>query len=421
VRRGPPSSRTILVAWALYDFGNSAFSAIVQATVWPVYYATGVVGNTDGRGDFWLGLIVSVAMILVAFMSPVAGGIADHAGARKLFLIGFTLTAVAAMALLATVRPGMVLRGFLLGVVGLVAFEAAIVFYNSYLPRIAEPNRLGRASAAGFAAGYAGSLIALLTALPFVTSGATRATFVVTAALFGVFAIPSLVVLPTDTGTHTGLATAIGRGVRETWATLGEIASRSERTSMRRFLIAYLVYEDGVNTVIWFSAPFASTTLGFSFTEIIVLFMVVQMTALVGALAWARPADRLGPKTVVSVTLVQWAAVTLIAFFVTAKWHFWVVAILAGTGLGAIQAASRTFMATLVPPGREAEFFGFYGLVGKTGAILGPVLFGTVSTVLGGNQRAAIVAVGAFFGAGFALLRRVQAGGPTAGSPRVLS
>jgi UMF1 family MFS transporter len=177
--------------------------------------------------------------------------------------------------------------------------------------------------------------------------------------------------------------------------------------------LAYLFYEDGVNTVIAFAGVFAAKTLGFAMTEIIALFMVIQITALAGSAVWARPTDRRGPKFVVGMMLIQWTAVTVAAYFVEVPWHFWIVAVLAGTGLGAIQAASRTFMATLVPAGREAEFFGFYALVGKSGAILGPFVFGLTSTLLGGNQRVAIMTVGLFFVAGLLLLRRVPAGGPT--------
>jgi UMF1 family MFS transporter len=184
---------------------------------------------------------------------------------------------------------------------------------------------------------------------------------------------------------------------------------------MRRFLTSYLVYEDGVNTVILFAAVFASKTLGFTATEIIGLFLVVQISALIGSALWARPTDTRGPRFVVTVTLVQWAAVTVLSFFVQAKWEFWLVAVLAGTGLGAVQAASRTFMATLIPAGREAEFFGFYSLVGKTGAVMGPFVFGLVSWLMSGNQRAAILAIGLFFIVGLALLSRVRAGGPTGG------
>ncbi len=407
------SPRRTIAAWTLYDFANSSFAAIIQATIWPAYYANLVVGNAEGRGDFWWGLAVSTSMLLVALTSPLMGGIADHAGVRKPFFVWFTVAAVAATALMATVGPGMVLWGFALAVAGIVTYEAAWVYYNSYLPRIAAPDALGRVSAAGFAVGYAGSLVAFLAAFPLAAAKAYWACFLASAALFAVFSIPAFVILPPDVRHPVPLRAAVARGVTETLATLREIMRLPERAQMRRFLVSYLVYEDGVNTVITFSAVFAAKTLGFSFTEIIALFMTVQVTALLGAAAWARPTDTQGPKLVVSVTLVQWAAVTVLAYFVQEKWQFWAVAVLAGTGLGAIQAASRTFMATLVPSGREAEFFGFYSLVGKTGAIMGPLVFGAVSAALRGDQRAAIVAVGLFFVVGSILLRRVRAGGPT--------
>jgi UMF1 family MFS transporter len=409
----PHAPRRVVQAWTLYDFANSAFAAIVLATVFPVYYAQGVVGAAGGRGDLMWTLAVSSSMAVVALASPVLGGIADHAGVRKPFLIALTLVSVTATALLATVGPGMVARGFGLVVVAIVTFEAAFVFYNSYLPRIVTADHVGRVSAAGFAVGYAGSVVAFVAAFPIVRAEAYWASFLTVAAQFGIFAVPAFVILPGDSGPATSLGRAIARGVSDTFRTLREIARRPERREVRRFLLAYLVYEDGVNTVVTVSAVFAAGTLGFAFTEIIGLFLVVQVTALLGAAVWGPPTDRRGPRFVVIAMLIQWAAVTLLAYFVTAKWQFWVVAVLAGTGLGAIQAASRTFMATLVEPGREAEFFGFYSLVGKTGAIGGPLVFGGVSWVLDGNQRAAILAVGLFFVTGLVLLSRVRAGGPT--------
>jgi UMF1 family MFS transporter len=410
------SSLRTIIAWTLYDFANSAFAAIVLSTVYPAYFANLVVGNETGRGDFLWGSAISTAMVIGALTSPLLGGVADHAGARKRFFIGFTVVCVAATALMATVRPGMVLWGWVLAVVGVVTYEAAIVYYNSYLPRIAPPDRLGRVSAAGFAVGYAGSLVAFLAAYPFAVVDAFWGCFLSAAILFAVTSVPSFIVLPADQRHPTPLGVAAARGARVTLATLREILTAPERVHMRRFLGSYLIYEDGVNTVVTFAGVFAAKTLGFSFKEIILLFMLVQITALVGSAVWARPTDARGPRFVVRVTLVQWAAVTVLAFFVQAKWHFWIVAVLAGTGLGAVQAASRTFMATLVPREREAEFFGFYALVGKTGAVMGPIVFGLVSWLLSGNQRAAIVAVGLFFVVGFLLLGRVGAGGPTTGA-----
>jgi MFS transporter, UMF1 family len=408
-----PSSLRTIVAWTLYDFANSAFAAIVLSTVYPAYYANLVVGNETGHGDFLWGAAISTAMVIGALTSPLLGGVADHAGTRKRFFVGFTVVCVATTALMATVQPGMALWGWVLAVVGVVTYEAGTVYYNSYLPRIAPPGQLGRVSAAGFAVGYAGSLVAFLAAYPFAARDAFWGCFLSAAVLFAVMSLPSFIVLPGDQRHPMSMGVAAARGARLTLATLREILTSPERVHMRRFLGSYLIYEDGVNTVVTFAGVFAAKTLGFSFKEIILLFMLVQITALVGSALWARPTDLRGPRFVVRVTLVQWAAVTVLAFVVQEKWHFWVVAVLAGTGLGAVQAASRTFMATLVPPEREAEFFGFYALVGKTGAVLGPVVFGLVSWLLSGNQRAAIVAVGLFFVVGFVLLGRVAAGGPT--------
>ena len=405
--------RTI-VAWCLYDFANSSISALVVATIFPVWYAQAIVGNADGRGDFWWGLASSTTMVIVALASPLLGGIADHAGVRKPFFVALTVASVVGSALLATLRPGMVLRGFLLAVLTLVTYEAAIVYYNAYLPSLAPRERLGSVSGIGFAVGYAGSIVAFLAAYPLVAASRYGTCFVVAAAQFLVFALPAFVVLPADTRHAMTLGAATARGLSDTLATLREILRDPTRLPLRRFLVSYLLYEDGVNTVIFFAGIFAAKTLGFTFTEIIVLFVLVQLTALLGSAAWARPTDRRGPKFVVAATLVQWFAVTVLSYFVTAKWQFWVVAVLAGTGLGAVQAASRAFMAMLVPRGREAEFFGFYSLVGKTGAILGPLVFGGVSRAMAGDQRAAIAAVGLFFLVGLLLLTRVPAARPRA-------
>ena len=148
-------------------------------------------------------------------------------------------------------------------------------------------------------------------------------------------------------------------------------------------------------------------------TQLIGLYILVQVTALVGAFLWGKPTDRLGPKAVVLYMLALWIGVVVAAYGVRTQNQFYLLAVVAGTGLGAIQAASRTFMATLIPRGREGEFFGCYVLCGKTASILGPILFGAVSHATGGNQRAAILAVGSFFVIGLILLSRVRAGGPT--------
>ena len=398
----------VIAAWTLYDFANSAFAAVIFATIYAAYYALGVVGNADGSGDLWWGRVVSVSMGVVALTSPLLGGVADRAGIRRGLFITFTTLGVAATALMATVEPGMIAWGFLLGVLGNVGYESALVYYNAYLPGLAPPTHQGRVSAWGFAVGYAGSIVALLAALPFVQARNFGGAFLVTAALYGIFSLPAFIMLPPTPPGRVSVLTAARQGAAEVWATIGKIWRLPD---LRRFLGAYFVYEDGVNTVIAFSAIFAAQTLAFPMERLITLYILVQVSALLGALVWARPTDRLGPRRVVMVTLCQWAAVVVAAYFVETQTQFWVLAVAAGTGLGAVQAASRAFLARLAPPGMEAELFGFYSLCGKSAAVMGPLIFGGVSHAAGGNQRAGILAVGAFFVIGFALLTRVEGGG----------
>jgi UMF1 family MFS transporter len=191
-------------------------------------------------------------------------------------------------------------------------------------------------------------------------------------------------------------------------ATLREIVGQREA---RRFLLAYFVYEDGVNTVIVFSSILAAVTFGFTPTELIVLYLVVQVTALAGAFLLSKPTDLWGPKRVVLIALLLWSLVAVTAYAVQTKNGFWAVACIAGLGLGSVQAGSRAFFAQFVPREKEAEYFGVYSLVGKTSAIMGPLVFGQVSAAFG-SQRPAILSIALFFIIGLVLIARVKAGGP---------
>jgi UMF1 family MFS transporter len=405
-------NRRAVTAWVLYDFANSSFAAVIMGTIYAAYYALAVVGNEKGEGDLWWGRVVSVSMATVALTSPLLGSIADRAGVRLRLFVAFTLLAVLGTALMATVEPGMVFRGFVLAVVANVGFEGALVYYNAWLPQLAPRGMEGRISAWGFAVGYAGSIVALLVALPFVEAKAFAGAFVSTAVLFGSLALPAFFLLPPAPGQGLTVGEAFRRGGADVAAGIRTIVAHRD---LRRFFGAYFFYEDGVNTVIAFSAIFAAQTLGFPMERLIILYVVVQVSALLGALAWSRPTDKLGPRRVVMITLAQWIAVVVAAYFVETQTQFYVVAIIAGTGLGAVQAASRALLATLAPPGMEAEIFGFYSLCGKSAAIMGPLVFGSISHAAGGNQRLGILAIGAFFVIGLAVLARMRAGGPTAG------
>lgn len=400
-----------IIAWCLYDLANSVYAAVIPATIWSAYYAGSIVGGPEGAK--WWGRAVSVTMLFVAISSPFLGAIADLAGWRKRLLITYTLMSVAGTALLASVDRGMVIYGFLVSVIAGIGFEGAIVFYNSYLNDLTSPDRQGRLSGMGFAVGYAGSFLGLAAAYPLVRAQMFTAVFALAALMFLAFAIPALLWLPRDQKLTVKPLSAGIAGMHATNRTFREIL---KTPSLRWFLFSFLLYDDGINTVIAFSAIFARQGLGFSMTELILVYVCVQLSALLGAALWAKPTDTKGPKFVVMATLVQWIVVVGLMYFVQTGWQFFVVAVLAGTGLGAVQSASRAFMATLIPRGREGEYFGFYSLCGKGAAILGPLLFGEISSATG-DLRLAALSVLVFFIAGAVILAFVKAGGPTIARP----
>lgn len=396
--------RTIYV-WALYDFANSVYPAVITATIFGVYFTTRIVGNETGLGDLWWGRVISGSMLFVALSSPLLGSVADGAGMRKRMLLFYTYLCVVCVGLFTTIQPGMILWAFALAVLANIGFEGALVFYNAYLPNIAPPERQGFVSGVGFGVGYAGSAVGLLIALPLVARERFDLTWLAVAGFFALFSLPTFFGLPADGRGDRTVVQAAVEAVTGFKRLVGDVVRLRD---IRRFLLAFFMYIDGVNTTIYFAAIFAATTLGFSNQELIYLFLVVQMSAMVGAFALAKPTDLWGPKRVISLTLVLWTTVAFIAYFVDSKTVFFMIAVLAGVGLGAVQAASRALMAALIPEGKEAEMFGFYAFCGKSSSVVGPLVFGGVSHGLGGEQRAAILSVALFFLVGLALLQRVR-------------
>ncbi len=398
-----------IISWCLFDFANSSYSAVIAAVIFPVYYTTVIAGNESGLGDLWWGRAISLSMAVVALTSPFMGGIADHAGLRKRFLVVYTLASALSVASLSMLEKGMYIEGFFIIAIANIGMEGGLVFYNSYLPLIASQDKQGRLSGWGFAVGYAGSIIALLIALSLIKQGQYTMVWLSTALFFVLFALPAFLYLPSESSNKkTNILLAAKNGIKGTIDTLREIIGNREQ---RKFLASYLLYEDGVNTVIVFSSIFAATTLKFNTEELILLYLLVQITALSGAFIMAKPIDTLGPKRVVIISLILWTIVSVAAYFVYSKEAFFAVAITAGLGLGTVQAASRAFFAQFIPTGKEAEYFGVYALVGKTSAIIGPLIFGYMS-VLYGSQRPAILSIVFLFLAGMTLLHFVKGGMP---------
>lgn len=401
-------NRRQIISWCLFDFANSSYSAVIAAVIFPVFFVTSIVGNASGQGDVWWGRAISLSMAIVALSSPLLGGIADYSGRRKLLLFLYTATAVIAVSMFSFLEKGMVLEGFMLVLIANIGMEGGLVFYNSFLPEIAERQYQGRVSAWGFGVGYAGSILSLLFALPLVKTGRFSEIWIMVALFFAFFSLPAFIYLPKDRQSELSVAGSAVKGWSYFLSVMKEILANRQ---LRRFMICYLVYEDGVNTVIVFSSIFAATTLGFSPQELIGLYLIVQITALAGAFVMARPIDCWGPKKVVTISLMLWSVVAVAAYFIEAKREFLVLASVAGLGLGTVQAASRAFFTQFIPFGRESEYFGIYSLVGKSSAVLGPLLFGYISSTFG-SQRPAILAVSLFFAGGLVLVRTVKAGGP---------
>jgi UMF1 family MFS transporter len=395
-------------SWCLFDFANSSYSAVIAAVIFQVYYINVIVGNADGRGDLWWGRAISLSMFVVSITSPFLGGIADYAGRRKQLLAVYTFICIVAVACFSLLSPGAALFGFFLIALANIGMEGGLVFYNAFLPQIAPKEYQGRVSGWGFSIGYAGSILSLLIALPFARTGHLDLVWPMVAIFFAVFSLPALLFLPPDAPVAVSPLQAGIRGFQSAVATLKEILQRQEA---RKFLLAYLIYEDGVNTVIIFSSSLAATTFGFNQGELIGLYLAVQVTALVGAFILSRPTDTWGPKKVVFFSLLLWTMIATAAFFVQTKSQFWVIACTAGLGLGSVQAGTRAFFTQFIPSGREAEYFGAYSLVGKSSAIAGPLVFGIISSTFK-SQRPAILSIAAFFVIGLVLLSRVRGGGP---------
>ncbi len=397
-------NRRQILSWCLYDFANSSYSAVITAVIFPVYFVK-VIAEDPATGDLWWGRAVSLSMLVVAVTSPVLGGISDHAGLRKRLLVAYSLVCVVSVGFLAFVGEGMVFEAFLLVIVANAAMEGALVFYNAYLPDIAPKDQLGRVSGWGFGLGYAGSVLALLLALLLMRNGAIRLSWPMVSVFFLVFSLPAFRFLPRDRPSgRPGRAALVG--LKSTLRLLAEVL-RTRR--VRRFLLAYWLYKDGVNTIIIFSSIYASVTLGFTGSELVILYLLVQVSAMAGSVALSVPTDRWGAKSVVVLSLLLWIAVTVSAYLVDDKGAFWAIATMAGLGLGSVQAASRALFSGFIPHGKEGEYFGIYALAGKTSAVIGPALFGMISSAAG-SQRPAVLSVLVLFVLGLAVLSSVETG-----------
>ncbi|MCK9425561.1 MAG: MFS transporter [Ignavibacteriaceae bacterium] len=397
------SSKLKIFVWTLFDFANTSYSMIIVTFLYAVYFKQ-TVNEGKPIGDLYWSLGTSIAMLITAIISPVLGAIADYSAGKKRFLLFFTLQCILATALLTFVEKGNVLSGLILFIIANVGFEAGLVFYDAFLPEITSPKNYGRVSGYGFGMGYVGSLVCLAFVYPFIQSGQIKITFLIAAVFFMVFSLPLFLKLH-DTRKIVEAPTSYLRiGFKRVFWTLKHIKNYK---NLSLFLLSYFFYIEGVNTVIFFSGNYASSTLHFSNIELLIFFITVQTTAILGSVVLGIVADSIGQKRTIMISLVIWLMTILLAYFTQQKEMFYVVGLLAGIAMGSSQSTSRSFMSKLTPDEKKTELFGFYSFFGKSSAILGPLVFGYISYVTG-NQRYAISSIAFFFLIGLLILFKVK-------------
>ena len=406
-------SRPIL-SWALYDWANSVFATTVIAGFFPVFFKQYWSAGTDAvTSTAQLGFANSIGSAFILVAAPVLGAIADGAGARKTFLGAFTALGVAASAGLWFVGQGDWSTAAVVYVLASVGFSGAVVFYDALLVAVSEPARYDEVSAFGYSLGYIGGglLFAVNVAMTlspdtFGLAGpaeAVRLSFVMVAVWWLVFSIPLFRHVPEPPRTATA-ASATAMGLRSLLKTLREC--RTTHRTAGVFLLAYFFYIDGVHTIIRMAVDYG-LSLGFPSDSLIVALLITQFVGFPAALGFGLVAARVGPKPTLYAGVAVYGAVTVWAYFMTTVAEFYVLAVVVGLVQGGVQAISRSLYARCVPAAQSGEFFGFFNMIGRFAAILGPSLV-AVTGLLTGSSRLGILSVIALLVAGMVLLTRVR-------------
>ncbi|WP_432822779.1 MFS transporter [Trichloromonas sp.] len=416
------SKRKAWFGWCMYDWANSAFATVILAAVLPVYFVALVppegarlslfgLTRTMPASALW-GYAVSCSMLAVALAAPYLGAYADKRGRRRLLLIVFALTGAAATSLLALAGPGDYLLAALLFIIANIGFAAGNIFYNAFLPALADGTELDRLSARGFATGYIGGGLMLLLAFALIQGydlfgfadrgAATRAGFFITGLWWALFSLPTFRHVREGVFIHAPEPLPTGfKGYLQTFAHIRRYPD------LLRFLLAFLFYNDGIQTIIVVSAIFAREELGLSQGSILGCFLMIQFVAMPGSLLFGRLAEQYGAKHSVLLSLILFIAVTIYAYTMHQGWEFWILGLVVALILGGSQAISRSLFAALVPADKSAEFFGFYAISGKFASIFGPLVFALIADFTG-SSRLSILALAVFFLVGIALLSQVD-------------
>jgi MFS transporter, UMF1 family len=405
--------RPELRAWAMYDWANSAFWATI-ILIFPFYNVrVAHTGEPAAVANAHYAMATTVSMLIIAVLSPVLGAIADYAGVKKKMLAAFLVLGIPATALMFFIGPGDWRLALTLFALASIGVTGSIVFYESLLPHVAGPDEVDRVSAAGFALGYIGS--GLLMAANLVTimrphwfgladsAAAMRVSFVSVAVWWLIFSVPLFRRVPEpprrlEAG-ERGTENPFQAGFKRLGGTFRELRGYRQAFLM---LIAFLVYNDGIQTIIRMAAPYAAE-MGLPETAAMGALLLVQFVGLPFTFLFGALAGRIGPKRSIFLALAVYLVITLTAYHMKNIVHFMLLAAMVGTVMGGAQAISRSLFSSLIPRHKSAEFFAFYSVFEKFASVFGPALFATVIASTG-SGRGAILALNAFFIVGAGIL-----------------
>ncbi|MBU1394749.1 MAG: MFS transporter [Gammaproteobacteria bacterium] len=396
----------------MYDFANSGYTTVVITAVFGAYFVAVVAGNAPWATFAWtLALAVSYALIMLT--APLVGAWADAHASKKKGLWLTTLGCVGFTAALYFAAPGALALAIAALVLSNYFFGTGENLIAAFLPELARPRALGRVSGWGWSLGYVGGLASLGASLAYIGwaqgQGQGAADFVpvamlITAAIFALASLPTLLML------RERAIPLPGHTPRNAWRqvryTLGHL---SQLPDLKRFLVCTVLYQAGIQAVITLAAIYASQVFRFDTQQTILLVLVVNITAAIGAFAFGYVQDRIGHVRAIALTLAGWIAMVLIAWAAPDERMFWLAANIAGLCMGASQSAGRAMVGLLAPPAHQAEFFGLWGLAVKCASIVGPLTYGIASWLTAGDHRQALLITGAWFVAGLWVLRGIRA------------
>ena len=401
-------------SWAGYDFANSGYTTVVLTAVFNAYFVSVVANGADWATLAWtVTLAVSNAAVMVAM--PVIGAYADLRARKQWLLRLSTIGCVLSTAALALAGRGDVAIAVVAIVVSNFFFQVGVSLIGAFLPEIARPHALGKVSGWGWSFGYLGGLATLAVCLGYVTwaqrHGSTPENFVpvtmlITAAIFAIASLPALTILreravPQSEGSLDAVRTSMSRLA----STLKHVGQYRD---FARLLLCSVFYQAGVAVVIALAAIYAQEVMKFSFEQTLLLVLVVNVTAAIGAFAFGYVQDKLGHKLALALTLTVWIAMTVVASLATTAALFWLAANLAGLAMGSSQSAGRAMTGVFAPRARLAEFYGLWTLSVQVAAIIGPLTYGAVVYLTDNNHRLGMMITGGFFVIGLLLIATIN-------------